>query len=177
MNRTVSIVVVIVLMAAGQNLTAQQKGKSKTAAKTDNVTTEGAPASHILYPTVYLGHSEYHGGPIKKLEFDRLLKQGLTSHDSLGNKYKVMGFDFNYFERQLAEDSIGNLKMFTEIFYEFCPGDTITSNIATSLYERTKPGDTVIIERVKVVRYINKTKVLPDASAIGARGLKCVIVK
>jgi hypothetical protein len=177
MNRIARIVLVIILIATGENLAAQQKAKSKAADKWEHVPQENATASNILYPTVYLGRSEFHGGSIKKQEFDRLLKQGLTSHDSLGNKYKVMGFDFNYIERQLAEDSIGNMKVFTEVFYEYCPGDTITSNIATSLYERSKPGDTILIERVKVARYVNKTKVLPDATAIAAKGLKCVIVK
>ena len=135
-------------------------------------------AKKIMYPTVYLGHSEFKGGNIRKEEFDKLLKDGLTSKDSMGNRYKVLGFEFNYAERQLYEDSAGNLKVMTDFLFEYCPGDTITSNISASIYERTKPGDTVFVNKVMVVKYINKTdKTLPDTAAILAKGLKCVIVK
>jgi len=174
MNRTVKILFLVLSVAVGLNLWAQQKSNGKADDK------GGAMAGkNILLPTVYLGRSEYHGGPIKKEEFDRLLKQGLTSHDSSGNKYKVVAFDFNYGERQLYEDSIGNLKVMVDLVYEHCPGDTITSNVSASIYDRTKAGDTVYIDRVTVVKYLsNKSnKTQPDSAAIGARGMKCVIVK
>jgi hypothetical protein len=174
MNRTVYTLLFVFLSMIGVNLWAQQKSAGKAAAKGDGGNTPGV----IMYPTVYLGHSNFSGGNIKKAEFDRLLKEGLTSKDSSGNKYKVLGFEFNYAERQLFEDSAGNLKVMTEIVFEYCPGDTITSGVSASIYERTKPGDTVYINKVKVVKYIGKTnKTLPDTAAIAAKAMKCVIVK
>src|SRR4051812_37120233 len=110
MNRTVKILLLFLLIAAGMDLTAQQKsaGKSDKAPVT-------AENKKVLYPNVYLGQYEFAGGALKKGDFDRLLKQGLTSKDSAGNKYKVVGFEFDYYERQLYEDSIGNLKVMTDI--------------------------------------------------------------
>ncbi|MCD6013553.1 MAG: hypothetical protein K0Q79_3415 [Flavipsychrobacter sp.] len=176
MVRTVKFLFLLSMAAACLNLWAQQK---KPNGKPAIAKTEGSEQhKKILLPTVYLGKSDYSGGPIKTEEFNKLLKQGLTSRDSLGNKYKVLGFGFNYAERALYEDSIGNAKIMVDILYEFCPGDTITSNVSASIYERIKPGDTVYIERVTVVKYLPKSnKVQPDADAIGAKGLKCVIVK
>lgn len=167
MKRTVYILAVSFLMAFAISLFARQKSNGKTSKQ-----------DHILYPTVYLGNSTYMGGPIKKEEFDKLLKQGITSHDSMGYKYKVMGFDFNYAERQLYEDSAGNLKIMTDFSFEYCPGDTITHNIASSIYQRTKPGDTIFIDRVMVARYTSKTnKNQVDTNVIAARAMKCIITK
>jgi hypothetical protein len=96
----------------------------------------------------------------------------------MGYKYKVMGFDFNYAERQLYEDSAGNLKIMTDFSFEYCPGDTITRNIASSIYQRTKPGDTIFIDRVMVARYTSKTnKNQVDTNVIAARAMKCIITK
>ena len=174
MNRTVYTLLFVFLSMIGINLWAQKKATGKVAAKSDGGNTTGK----IMYPTVYLGHSNFSGGDMKKAEFDRLLKEGLTSKDSLGNRYKVLGFEFNYAERQQYEDSAGNLKMMTEILFEYCPGDTVTNAVSSSIYERTKPGDTVYINKVKVVKYIGKTnKTLPDTAAIAAKAMKCVIVK
>lgn len=166
----------LVAAVACFNLLAQQK---KTNAKPVVEKNEGGDQhKKLLLPTVYLGKSDYSGGPIKKEEFNRLLKQGLTSRDSLGNKYKVLGFGFNYAELALYEDSIGNAKMMVDMLYEYCPGDTITNNVSSSIYDRIKPGDTVFIERVIVVKYLPKsTKVQSESDAIGAKGLKCVITK
>lgn len=175
MNRTVRILLIAIPVVICLNLWAQQKKANGSAEKAHGE----EPAKKILLPTVYLGRSDYKGGPIKKDDFNRLLKQGLTSRDSLGNKYKVVGFDFNYAERELYEDSVGNLKVMVDLLYEHCPGDTITSNVSASIYERVKAGDTVYIDRVSVVRYLsNKSnKTQADSSAIGAKGMKCVIMK
>ena len=174
-NRTVQVFLFIFLSAVGYHLLAQQKlngnadGKGQTASNTKK----------ILFPTVYLGRSEFKGGLISKAEFDRLLKQGLTSTDSLGNKYKVVDFDFNYIERELYEDSIGNMKVMTEILFEHCKGDTVTSNISSGIYSRSKAGDTVYIDQVSVVRYKNGkgNKPVFESTVLGARGIKCIITK
>ncbi len=170
MNRTVKFLLLAVLAITGLNLWAQQVSKGKTDGQAD-------ATRKMLLPTVYLGKSEFHGGVIKKEDFNRYLKQGLTSHDSMGNKYKVVSFEFNYVERELFEDSVGNLKVMTEDLFEFCKGDTITSNVAGSIYDRVKAGDTVYIDRVLVAKYLNKNMKSIDTIAIGARGMKCVITK
>lgn len=101
---------------------------------------------------VYLGHSNLTGGKISKTLFDSLLKQGLTSKDSSGNDYKVVNFMFTYAELNLYEDSVGKLMFMTDYRSEFCPGDTITENIAGSLYQRTKVGDTLYFDQITVRR-------------------------
>ncbi len=176
MTRTVKVLFSFLAIAVCLNVLAQQK---KPNAKTDGAKPGAEQPRKILLPYVYLGKSDYKGGPIRRDEFNRLMKQGLTSRDSVGNKYKVVSFGFNYAERNLYEDSIGNLKVMTDFLYEFCPGDTVTQNISASIYERIKAGDTVFIERVTVVKYLtNKSnKVYADSLAIGARGLMCVITK
>jgi len=191
MHRTVTILLFILLVITGLNLSAQQK-------KTDSKATQPNKASHIFKPTVYLGHSEYIGGPIKKDIFCNLMRQGLTSHDSLGNKYRIVGFDFGYAERNLYEDSLGNLMPMTDFSYEHCFGDTLTvdishnnstaisnyldgtpdsSDISRSIYNRAKPGDTIYFEKVLVAKYINATQSRPDSDAILGRSLKFWIVK
>lgn len=175
MTRTAKVLFSIVSFAVCLNVLAQQK---KPNAKADGgMRSDGHPRK-IQLPYVYLGKSDFKGGAIKKDEFNRLLKQGLTSRDSLGNRYKVTSFGFNYAERMLYEDSIGNLKVMTDILYEYCPGDTVTSNVSASIYDRIKAGDTVYIDRVTVVKYLNKSnKVAPDSTALVAMGMKCVIIK
>src|ERR1700733_2224366 len=102
MHRTVTILLLFLLMITGSNLSAQQK-------KPGDHPQNNNKSVHVFKPPVYLGHSEYTGGPIKKEVFNNLMKQGLTSHDSLGNHYRILGFDFGYAERKLYEDSVGNL--------------------------------------------------------------------
>lgn len=175
MTRTVKVLFSLMAIAVCLNAWAQQK---KPNAKTDDGTRSEGHPRRVQIPFVYLGKSDFKGGPIKMEEFNRLLKQGLTSRDSMGNKYKVTSFGFNYAERMLYEDSVGNLKVMTDILYEYCPGDTITNNVSASIYERVKPGDTVFIDRVTVVKYLNRSnKVAADSTAMIAKGLKCVIMK
>jgi len=39
----------------------------------------------------------------------------------------------------------------TDILSEYCPGDTITGNVAYSIFDRSKPGDTVYFDRITVL--------------------------
>ena len=175
MNRTVNILLLVLLMVFGVTLLAQQVEKGKADGKQPG---KGTSGSKIFMPPVYLGHSEYKGGPIKKNKFDELLKQGLTSHDSLGNRYRVVGFQLGYAERVVYEDSLGNLQMVMDYAYEYCSGDTITTTIAASIYDRTKPGDTLYFDRVSVVKYLNNsTQSQSESESFAARGMKFVIVK
>ena len=184
MSRTINILLLIFLMAVGINLLGQQKANSK-----QPVNGKGAKRG-VLIPTVYLGNSDYKGGPIQKEQFAILLRQGLTSHDSLGNKYRVIGFDFSYAERKVYEDSIGNLMKMTDFTSEYCPGDTISHDISASgdtslegdvilsIYDRIKPGDTVYFDHIMVVKSgRNSLLSISDTTAIAARGIKCAIVK
>ena len=136
------------------------------------------PALKILKPNVYLGHSDYSNGTIKKNTLDNLLKQGITSHDSTGKKYKVVSFDFTYAERNLYEDSVGNLIVVPEYLNQHCDGDTLNANISSTIYDRTKAGDTLFIDHIMVVRYKNKSDVpMPDSTAFLAKAIKLVIEK
>ncbi len=129
-------------------------------------------------PDVYFGHTSISGGKLKKAVFDSLVKLGLSSRDTLGNTYKVLGFDFTYAERNLYEDSTANYIVVADYNYEYCPGDTISKGISRSLFSRTKPGDTVFFDKIKVLKQLkDPTQFLPDSMAIIGRAIKCVIVK
>lgn len=104
--------------------------------------------SSIPFIPVYLGQSQYKGGPIPKAKFDELLHHGITSKDSLGNKYNIIGFMFTYVERNLYEDSVGKLMIVPDYIAEYCEGDTIGVDISTSLYERIKQNDTVYFDNI-----------------------------
>jgi len=168
MNRIIPYLLLAIFTIPVLNLAAQQAKASS----------EQKPAKKIFRPNVYLGHSEYSYGNITKGDLDNLLKQGLTSHDSTGKKYKVVSFDFTYVERNLYEDEVGNLMVTPEYLTEHCNGDTLRSIISASIYDRTKAGDTVFIDNVMVVRFQGKSNVpMPDSTAFLGKGLKLVIVK
>jgi len=117
----------------------------------------------------FLGRSDVNGGEIGKDLFDRFLKQGLTAKDSLGTEYKIDGFTFSYAERNLYEDSVGNLVVLTDYLSEFCPGDTVSAAVANNIYYKTKPGDTAYFEGIKIAR--------PDGTRSVARPMRFVITK
>lgn len=117
----------------------------------------------------FLGKSELSGGTISKQNFDTYLKQGLTAKDSAGNAYKINGFTFSYGERNLYEDSVGNLMVLTDYLTEFCPGDTITPAIANNIFYKTKPGDTAYFDNIKVLT--------PDGKQVKAKAIKFVLTK
>ncbi len=141
-----------------------------------NAKTEVSKPVRNLVPMVTLGPGNYMGGNIKKRVFDSLAHFPLSSKDSLGNVYRVIGFDFTFGERNLYEDSVANLMVVTDYLHEYCPGDTLSAGIAATLFGRTKPGDTVYIEKVKVVRKAGDV-FMPDSTAILGRSLKCIITK
>jgi len=172
MNRTVNILLLVTALAIGLNLWGQQaKGK------TDSKTT-AAKGTKLLIPTVFLGNSDLSGGAIKKDRFDQLLQQGLTSRDSMGNKYRVMGFQFSYAERSFYEDSVGNPISTIDYAYEYCPGDTISTGVAAVIYDRSKAGDTIYFDRISLIRLDKKTN-QPQAGAnvISGRSMKFAIVR
>lgn len=135
-----------------------------------------AAKKHYL-PWVFLGNSSYKGGPINKDDFKNLLKDGLTARDTFGVKYKVIGFEFSYGERNLYEDSAGNSMILTDYLTEFCPGNMVTPTVAASMADRVKAGDSVYFDQIKVLRYINATETVPASDAILGIGMKFGLTK
>ena len=158
-------------------LTAQKKGGKKVVVPRVKIaadTVQEAKQAKNFLPDVFLGHSDFKGGVIKKSRFDSLLKQGLFSHDESGNRYQILDFNFTYGERNLYEDSLANLQVITDYLLEYCPGDTVSRGISSTIYERTKAGDTIFIDKIHVARLRDNQ---PDSVTILGRPLKCVVVK
>src|SRR6187402_3586317 len=106
MNRKQQLVLMIFLFA-GLGLWAQTKDKN------------ARPKVKAI--PVYLGRSSSvtDGSNVAKRVFDSLLRQGRS--------YKVEGFAFTYGERNLYEDSVGNLMWITDYLTEYCYGDTLSA--------------------------------------------------
>lgn len=168
MSRIVSVLLSVLLLVVCQNAGAQQRKATTAKASATNVTQK-----KLFLPQAYLGNSDYKGGAIKRDELSKLLRQGLTSRDSLGNRYKVTGFEFSYAERMLYEDSISNVMVLVDYMTEYCPGDTLTGGISSSIYDRIKAGDTVYFERISVLRDNSNT----GGDVIAGKGMKFVITK
>ncbi len=117
----------------------------------------------VIYPVV-LGNSELSGGTISKQIFDSLLRQGIKPVDT---EAKVAGFLFNYKERNIYEDSVGNLIPVTDLLMEYCPGDTLTPTISSSIYFRTKRGDTAFFDDIRVI--------WPDGKEGRGKGMKFIL--
>jgi hypothetical protein len=104
----------------------------------------------VVYIPVYLGNSDLSGGKISKAVFDSLLKQGITSRDSVGRRFTIDGFIFNYGERVLYEDSVGNPLVITDNLEQYCYGDSLTTFLKNNISERSKAGDTAYFDRINV---------------------------
>ncbi len=192
MHRTITMLLFALFIIPGEHLSAQQTNPDgKHPLNT-------AKNAKVFKPPVYLGHSQFAGGPIKKDMFSDLLRHGLTSQDSLGNKYKVIGFNFGYAERNLYEDSVGNLISMMDYSNEYCPGDTISldisrttttdikdyldgnpdnNDISRSIYSRAKPGDTIYFDQIHVAKFLNAAQTQLSSDIIFGRSFKCWIVK
>jgi hypothetical protein len=170
-KKTGTILAGAIAMMFCASLFAQQKGNAKAGNKAVKDTTATAKKK-ALRPVVYLGHSNYSGGPITLQHFDSLMRQGISAKDEKGTAYKIIGFNFNYYERMFFtyEDSAGNPIVQTDISTEYCPGDTVTSNITNSIYTRIKNGDTVYIDRILLEKTIGK-----DIDTILGKEVKCVL--
>lgn len=131
---------IIICVLASSTVIGQIKAKSTTASPTQTL-----PGIYA-----YLGAPAFKGGNISKRVFDSLLHLGVRATDSMGKKYPVSGFDFSYSERNLYEDSVGNLMYVNDYFTEYCAGDTITRAISKNIYYKTKPGDTAYFDNIKV---------------------------
>lgn len=133
------------------------------------------PKPHkVFIPQTYLGDSELKGGAIKKDDFARLVRKGIYARDSAGNRYKVKGFEFIYGERQLYEDSIGNMMVMFDYLSEYCPGDTLSVGVSGSIYEKLKVGDTAYFNQVEVLRPRPGEE---TGNVVIGRGMKFAITK
>jgi hypothetical protein len=156
---------------------------AQQAAKTHGAKAGTTAVKKAIQPNIYLGQSTVNGGQIQKDKFNLLLKQGLTSKDSAGLNYKVIGFDFVYAERRLYETENADLVMLTDMSSESCHGNTLNKDMTENsenfigIYDRVKPGDTVYFDRVKVVKCPTPATCLPDSTAIIGKGMRFVIVK
>ena len=173
-KRTGYIIGGVFMMMFCASLFAQQKTNAKPDAKKATKEEVAKVKKVAVRPRLYLGNSDFSGGKIKAKTFDSLLRQGIHSHDSLGNQLQVIGFNFNYAERRLYEDSVGDPKWEIDFSTEYCPGDTITPGIAETIYSRIKHGDTVFIEQAVVVR-AGKKNSLADTTL--GHIMKCEITR
>lgn len=118
---------------------------------------------------VYLGKSDLSGGAVPVAVFDSLLSQGLTSKDTLGRPHLVTSFTFTYAERNLYEDSVGNLMWLTDLRAAPCKGDTLEGYVLESVLDRVKKGDTVYFDNITVVS--------PDSIGYIGRSMMFVLTK
>lgn len=127
---------------------------------------QGAPVKHKNYVPVFLGNSEVSGvSAVSKAVFDSLVKQGLRSDSGR----VVSGFKFSYAERNVYEDSVGNLISMVDFNSEYCFGDSLSGSIKAGLPFRTKPGDTAYFDAIDVK--------LPGGGIVEGRPMKIVIKK
>ncbi len=155
---TFLLLMLITLFAGAYQVSAQQ-----VIATFDKDPRKDTVSRKITYPVV-LGASQLSGGNIGKQVFDSLLQQGLYARDS---GHKVAGFIFNYKERNIYEDSVGNIIPVTDLLMEYCPGNVLTPGVAATIYTRTKRGDTAFFDDIRVI--------LPDGKEGRGRGMKFVI--
>ncbi|MBL7718305.1 MAG: hypothetical protein JNL72_05660 [Flavipsychrobacter sp.] len=140
-------------------------------AQDKNKEAEKKAAKAPTYP-VFLGNSNISGKELTlpKRVFDSLMLQGLTARDSAGNPLQFHGFVFTYGERNLYEDSVGNLIVLTDWLTEYCPGNKLAENVINNNFlQRTKGGDTAYIDEVKLVDDKDRSKL--------GRGMRIVLTK
>ena len=135
MKRTLQILVVLLLLVSAVKVWAEDDKEKKKAKKPVPV-------------AVYLGNSTIDSGLVTKSLFDSLLKQGLTSRDSNGRVFDVKSFMFTFCERNLYEDSVGNLQIMTDYLSEITFDSKLIDYQLNALLQRAKTGDTVIFEKI-----------------------------
>lgn len=149
-------VILVVLLAGSAYLGAQTKKDAKK------------PPPKAKPVPVYLG-GQVNSGTLPYKTFNELLSKGLNGKDSVGKAYPVTGFSFTYVERNLYEDSVGKLMVVPDYLMEYCFGDTLSSFLLNNISERSKPGDTVYIDRI--------TLKAPDGNGTEGKSIKLVLTK
>lgn len=144
MKRTLKIV----LIACGTVFLMQQAiaQRSTKAKKPEDKAKTGSNIRRVTEVNATLGNSGKSNGLMSKSDFDTYLKQGITA----GPGNKVVSFLFDYAERAYYEDSVGNPIRVIEHLSEPCLGNMVSEAINSTIYDRTKAGDTVFIDQIKV---------------------------
>ena len=119
---------------------AQRSKKPKPAVKS-------TPVKNLPVVDIVLGRTSLSQGTLPKRMFDSLAKQRIIA--SAGGT--IQGFTFTYAEHNLYEDSVGNPLPLTDYLVEYCMGDTLTQGIKSTLFDRSKPGDTAFFSEIKVL--------------------------
>ncbi len=89
-------------------------------------------------------------GAMTVAAFRKQITERLQIVNDSANRWKIRGFDFQYAERGMYEDSAGNPLMVVEYLSEFCPGDSVSSGIRGQLPPRVKAEDTAFISRIRI---------------------------
>lgn len=118
---------------------------------------------------VYLGESDYQGGEIPQRIFDSLMAQGLRARDSAGLDYQVEGFLLSFAERNLYEDSVGNLIVLTDLHSHYCFGDSLDLFLKNNLPDRTKAGDTIYFDHIKLTH--------PQGFALYGQSMRFILIR
>lgn len=139
MRTLFSVVIAAVALLTMQQVYAQKKKTAKTS-------TPPAVSKIIPLVDVTLGRSTLTSGNLPKRVFDSLVKQ----HLQVANGGVIHGFTFSYAEQMMYEDSAGNPLRKVDYLVEYCPGDSLAAGITSSLFYRTKPGDTAFFSQIKV---------------------------
>jgi hypothetical protein len=155
MKRTYHILILLLVLLAVHAI-AQTKDKDKKEQKPKPI-------------PVYLGNTNLDDGKISVSEFNKLVKQGLTSKDSLGRPYTVNGFLLTYAERNLYEDSVGKLMWVTDFLSEICYGDSLSTFLKQNITERSKAGDTVYFDQISVIS--------PEGKGVHGKGMRFALTK
>ena len=148
------------------SVSAQRATKHSAKDTHDTSATKKTPA--LPFVTVYLGNTGLSGGEIRKGQFDSAAKRGLILGGTEAGG-AIRSFSFMYAERGLFEDSVGNPLVLTDYLTEICDGPQLSAGIQSSIYERTKPGDTAFFNDIRVK--------LPSGLFARGKVMKFVITK
>lgn len=95
---------------------------------------------------------------VPKKTFDSLIALPLCAKDSAQNQFPIQSFELTYAERGLYQDSAGLPIIFTDYTNFKCEGNTISKEWVNQLVERSYKGDTIFIDKVKVLGSDNKSR-------------------
>lgn len=134
-------IVLLLLAGAAVAAYADEKDQDKDAKK--------KKAEPPVVP-VYVAGTDISTASMKVQLFDSLIQKGFAGRDSNGKAYDVKQFMFTYCERNLYEDSVGNPLILTDYLSEYAMDSKFNPYQLASLRSHAKPGDTLIIEKIKL---------------------------
>jgi len=96
----------------------------------------------------YLSGGLISGGKVSKAVFDSLIAYPLIVRDSLNIEHTATAYYLTYAERGLFEDSTGHPMIMTDYTGVHSEKGHLPAYWLSSLQERTKAGDTVLIDNI-----------------------------